>query len=116
MADQLSKDIEYCDAFIDVSTTEKRIIRASIKTYKTTGTYVSLKLFRKEDNEFKFSQKITLSLNEFEKLSSQTKQVKNLVVAKEEKKKPNVIEKKAKSVDTEACTKTATDLESEDEQ
>ena len=57
-----------------------------------------------------------MSLNEFEKLSSQTKQVKNLVIAKKEKKKPNVIEKKAKSVDTEACTKTATDLESEDEQ
>ena len=67
----------------DITRTEKRYIVACRKTYDSTGTYMMLKLFRKDnfrdqtqDNKnncnsdgFKFKQRNTLSLAEFEQLS-----------------------------------------------
>ena len=43
---------------------------STVETYDDTGTYISLKLFKKEngDNEFRINQKITLSMNELEQV------------------------------------------------
>ena len=41
------RDAEFGDAHFDVSKSEKRLIRATVKTYDKTGTYIFLKLFKK---------------------------------------------------------------------
>ena len=63
-----SKDEEYGDCYFDISKTEKRLIRATLKTYENTGTYVFLKLFKRKDNEYEFEQRISLTTEEFDKL------------------------------------------------
>ena len=40
------KDAEFGDAHFDVSKGEKRLIRATIKSYEKAGSYVFLKLFK----------------------------------------------------------------------
>ena len=60
-----SKDTEYGDCYFDVSKTDKRLIRATLKTYEKTGTYVFLKLFKKAADEYEFEQRISLTLQEF---------------------------------------------------
>ena len=42
-----TKDTEYGDCYFDVSKTDKRLIRATLKNMEKTGTYVFLKLFKK---------------------------------------------------------------------
>ena len=42
-----TKDTEYGDSYFNVSKTDKRLIRATLKIYEKTGTYVFLKLFKK---------------------------------------------------------------------
>ena len=63
----LSKDAEYSDFHLDLLLSEKRLVRVAVKTYNSTGTYLSLKLFKreKEQVDWDFNQKITLSAREF---------------------------------------------------
>lgn len=67
-------DSEYGDGFVDVSKQEKRFVRASVKTYEgSSGTYITLKLFKRtggSSDDYQFNQKVSLTLNEFEKLAS----------------------------------------------
>ena len=67
MGNVLSKDAEYSDFHLDLSLNEKRLVRAAVKTYHTTGTYLSLKSFKfdSEQVDWDFNQKITLSAREF---------------------------------------------------
>ena len=67
MSNVLSKDAEYSDFHLDLSLNEKRLVRAAVKTYHTTGTYLSLKLFKRDSEQldWDFNQKITLSAREF---------------------------------------------------
>ena len=69
------KDAEFGDAHFDVSKNEKRLIRVTLKTYERTGTYVFLKLFKKGEHDYEFQQRITLTLEEFEKLSKKTPKI-----------------------------------------
>ena len=64
----MMKDAEYSDNHIDVSKTEKRLVRISSKNYEQTGTYISLQLYKREtkEGEFQFSQRVTVSLDEFQ--------------------------------------------------
>ena len=83
MCSSIDKDIEFCDAYLDISQNEKRIVRASVKTYEITGSYFSIKLFKQDDNkEFKFNQKVTLTLTEFEKLLANGAKIKALLTPK----------------------------------
>ena len=61
MGNVLSKDAEYSDFYLDLSLKEKRLVRAAVKTYHTTGTYLSLKLFKRDSEQvdWDFNQKIT---------------------------------------------------------
>lgn len=62
-------DREFGDSYIDISKTEKRLIRATTKTYESTGTYIFLKMFKKgSDGEFHMDQRITLTVKEFQAL------------------------------------------------
>ena len=63
------KDAEFGDAHFDVSRNEKCLIRLTLKTYEKTCTYIFLKLFKKAETEFEFQQRLTLRLEEFEKLT-----------------------------------------------
>ena len=64
-----TKDSEFGDCYLDISKTEKRLIRATLKTYEKTGTYVFLKLFKKVDDEYEFQQqRISLTTDEFDNL------------------------------------------------
>ena len=79
-------DEEFGDSYIDISKTEKRLIRVTTKTYESTGTYLFLKLFKKQsDGEFYMDQRITLTVKEFQALIDNSENI-NLVPqpAKEE--------------------------------
>ena len=65
MGNVFSKDAEYSDFHLDLSLNEKRLVRAAVKTYYTTGTYLSLKLFKRDNEQVDFNRKITLSAREF---------------------------------------------------
>ena len=69
------KDAEFGDAHFDVSQSEKRLIRATIKSYEKTGSYVFLKLFKKTEHDYEFQQRITLTLEEFEKLMKKSPKI-----------------------------------------
>ena len=72
----LAKDEDFDDYHCDISEKSTRVIRATVKTYEQTGTYVFLKLFKKKpDTEFTLVQKITLSQEEFELLLYKGKSV-----------------------------------------
>ena len=60
-----SKDTQFGDCYFDICQTEKRLVRATLKTYERTGTYVFLKLFKKAAEDYKFEQRISLTLEEF---------------------------------------------------
>ena len=51
MGNVLSKDAEYSDFHLDLSLNQKRLVRAAVKTYHTTGTYLSLKLFKRDSEQ-----------------------------------------------------------------
>ena len=70
-------DAEFGDAHFDISKSEKRLIRATVKTYDKTGTYIFLKLFKKVGQEFELQQRITLTLEEFEKLSKKNGKIRS---------------------------------------
>ena len=62
------EDKEYGDCYFDISNTEKRLIRATLKTCEITKTYVCLKFCKRKDNENEFEQRIFLTTEEFDKL------------------------------------------------
>ena len=66
------KDAEFGDVYFKISRTEKRSIRATVKSYANTGAYVFLKLFKKVDKECELQQRITLTLDEFELLAKRS--------------------------------------------
>ena len=68
MSFSASKDSEFGDSYYDISKMEKRLIRAILKTYEKTGTYVFLKLFKKVDDDYEFQQGLSMSTEEFDKL------------------------------------------------
>ena len=67
MGNVFTKNAEYRDFHLDLSHNEKRLVRAAVKTYHTTGTYLSLKLFKRDSEhvDWDFNQKNTFSAREF---------------------------------------------------
>ena len=47
----LESDTIFFDDFRDISSGEKRIVRVGTKTFEKTGTYITLKLYNKTDEE-----------------------------------------------------------------
>ena len=88
-----SKDKEYSDCYFDLSKTDKRLIRATLKTYENSGTYVFLKLFKREDNEYEFEQRISHTTEEFDKLMKKSGGIRNSVPESGGKKDTSVAKK-----------------------
>ena len=64
-----SIDKDFGDSFIDVSKTERRLLRVTTKTYESTVTNNFLKLFKKgADAEFYIDQRVTLTVLVFQEL------------------------------------------------
>ena len=61
-----SKITHFGDCYFDISQTEKRLVRATLKKYERTGTYVFLKLFKKAAEDYEFEQRVSLTLEDFE--------------------------------------------------
>ena len=70
-----SKDTQFGDCYFDISQTEKRLVRATLKTYERTGTYVFLKLFRKAAEDYEFEQRTSLTLEEFGNLVKEAEKI-----------------------------------------
>ena len=67
MGNVLTKDADYSYFHLHLSLNEKRLVRAAVKTYLPTSTYLSLKLFIRDSEQvdWDLNQKITLSAREF---------------------------------------------------
>ena len=64
-------DKDFWDSYIDISSTERRLIRVTTKTYSNTGTYLFLKLFKRGvDDEYYLDQRLTLTASEFHQLTN----------------------------------------------
>ncbi len=69
----LDSDAHFGDSYVDISQTDKRLVRATVKTFESGGTYVFLKLFKKiESGEFISQQRIGLTSSEWEDLLTKT--------------------------------------------
>ena len=64
----MSSSQDYFDFYHNIALSGEQYVVACVKTYDNAGTYISLKFFKKEngDNEFRFNQKLTLSIQELE--------------------------------------------------
>lgn len=74
----LQKDAEYGDSYLDVHQTDRRFVRVSVKTYDNSGTYITVKLFKKNNDDYQFHQKITLTTSEFDGLAAKYRKIKSL--------------------------------------
>ena len=62
MYSSLENDTDFYDDFQEITLVEKRIIRVATKTFDKTGTYITLKLYKKnEDGGFKCYEAVTLT-------------------------------------------------------
>ena len=66
------------DFYHEISCSSKRIVVASVKTYETAGTDITPRLFKKDSEEFRFNQRITLSAAEFDLLGQKLKTIQDL--------------------------------------
>ena len=46
------KNSEFGGCYLDISKTERRLIKSTLKTYEKTGTYVFLNLYKKFNDEY----------------------------------------------------------------
>ena len=77
----MQKDAEYSDSHFDFNTSDKRTVRVAVKKYEKTGSYISFKLFKRENtsSEYTFAQRITLSADEFQKLIEKLPKAKRML-------------------------------------
>ena len=67
MYSSLENYTNFHDDFQDISSGEKSIARVGTKTFDKTGTYITVKLYKKnEDGVFKCYQAVTLTTREFD--------------------------------------------------
>ncbi len=71
-------DAKFGDSYVDIAKTDKRLVRATLKTYDNSGTYVFLKLFKpnQQSGEFIVQQRIGLTLAEFDQLAEKFDEIK----------------------------------------
>ena len=67
MYSSLENDTDFYDDFQDISSGEKRIVRVGSKTFDKTETYITVKLYKKnEDGVLKCYQAVTLTTRDFD--------------------------------------------------
>ena len=90
------QDAKFGDSFVDISKTEKRLVRATLKTYENSGTYVFIKLFKpnQQSGEFVVQQRLGLTLAELDQIAEKFDKIKQV-------KKPHIPETSSKKCDRE---------------
>ena len=83
-----TKDTEFGDCYFDISKTDKRLIRATVKTYERTGSYVFLKLFKKAESDYEFHQRVSQTVQEFENLIEKSADIRSQFTEEESTKPP----------------------------
>ena len=83
-----TEDTEFGDCYFEISKTDKRLIRAPVKTYQLTGTYVFLKLFKKTESDNEFQQRVSLTVHEFENLIEKPLDIRSQFTEEESTKPP----------------------------
>ena len=71
----LKTDVDYFDDFRYISLNDKRLVRVGAKIFAQTGTYITIKLYKKDEEG-------TLSNGEFESLADNYTKIKRLTKAK----------------------------------
>ena len=66
------------DFYNEISCFSERNVVASVKTYENTGTYINLRLSRKDSEDFRFNHRITLSAAELDLLGQKIKTMQDL--------------------------------------
>ena len=78
----LRSDTDFLDDFCDISSGEKRIVRAGTKTFEKTVNYITLEFFNKTDEEvFKMYQADTLTTKKFDFLADNFSKVEKKIKA-----------------------------------
>ena len=75
----LPKDEDFGDSRLDVSVSDKRLVRVTTNTYKnSSGTHIHIKLFKKKDDqgEFHLQQRVGLTVKEFQDLVANVENIK----------------------------------------
>ena len=83
-----SKDTLFGNCYFDISQTETRLVRATLKTYERTGTYVFLKLLKKAAEDYEFEQRISLTLEEFGNLVKKAEKIREAAATQDSKPPP----------------------------
>ena len=83
-----TKDTEFGDCYFAISKTDKRLIRATVKTYERTGTYAFLKLFKKAESNYEFQQRVSLTVQEIENLFENSEDIRSQFTEEESTKPP----------------------------
>ena len=66
MYSSLETDVNYFDDFRDISWIDKRLVRVGAKRFAQTGSYITIKLYKKDkERTFKYRKGRTLSTGEF---------------------------------------------------
>ncbi len=77
MQSTVESDAQFGDSYIDFAKTGKRLVRATLKTYDNSGTYVFLKLFKLHQYSGEFVvQRNGLTLAEFDQLAEKSNEIK----------------------------------------
>ena len=84
-----TNDTEFGNCYFDISKTDKRLIRATVKTFERTGTYVFLKLFKKAESDYEFQQRVSLTVQEFENLIEKSADIRSQFTEEESTKPPS---------------------------
>ena len=80
MYSSLENDTDFYDDFQEISSGEKRIVRVGTNTFDKTGTYITVKLYKKnEDGVFKCYQAVTLTTKELDCLADNYSKKKKMV-------------------------------------
>ena len=83
-----TKDTDFGNGYSDFFKTDKRLIRATVKMYERTGTYVFLILFKKAESEYQFQQRVSLTVQEFENLIEKSGDIRSWFKEEESTKPP----------------------------
>ena len=80
MYSSLENDTDFYDDLQDISSGETRIVRVGTKNFDKTGTFITVKLYKKnEDGVFKCYQAMTLKTKDSDCLADNYSKIKKLV-------------------------------------
>ena len=79
----MSSSQDNFDFYHHIARSEKRYVVSGVKTYDNNGTYISPKVFKKnEDKELRFIQKLTLFMQESQPVGENIDAIRRITLSK----------------------------------